>query len=49
VPKYKGLKYKKYSNVEELAIVRRYLDDHESMPELEQKTGISHRKISNWV
>jgi transposase-like protein len=49
IPTYKGLKYKKYSTEEKLAIVRRYLNDHESMRELEQKTGISNGQISNWV
>jgi len=49
MPTYKGLKYKKYSTEEKLAIVRRYLNNHESMPELEQKTGISNGQISNWV
>jgi transposase-like protein len=32
-----------------LAIVRRYLNDHGSMPELQQKTVISNGQISNWV
>jgi transposase-like protein len=34
MPKYKGLKYKEYSTEEKLAIVRSYLNDHKSMPEL---------------
>ena len=49
MPKYKGMTYKKYSTEENLAIVIRYLNDHESMPKLEQKTGISNGQISNWV
>ena len=49
MPTYKGLKYKKYSTEEKMVIVRRYLNDHESMPELEQKTWISNEQISNWV
>jgi len=35
MPTYKGLKYKKCSTEEKLAIVQRYLNDHDSMRELE--------------
>jgi transposase-like protein len=49
MPTYRGLKYKKYSTKEKLAIVRRYLNNHANMPEMEQKTGISNGQINNWV
>ena len=49
MPKYNGMTYKKYSTEQKLAIVLRYLNDHESMPELAQKTWISNGQISNWV
>ena len=45
----KGGTNKKYTTEEKLAIVLRYLNDHESMKEIQRKTGISHGQISNWV
>jgi transposase len=45
----KGGTNKKHTTEEKLAIVLRYLNDHESMPEIQKKTGISNGQISNWV
>jgi transposase-like protein len=49
MPKYKGMTYKKHSTEEKLTIVRRHLNDHESIKEIEKKTGISNGQINNWV
>ena len=45
----KGGTNKKYSVEEKLSIVKRYLDDHESLVELGRVLGISEKNISRWV
>jgi transposase-like protein len=47
--KYKGMTYKKHSTEEKLTIVRRHLNDYESIKEIEKKTGISNGQNNNWV
>jgi transposase-like protein len=39
--------YKKHSTEEKLALVLHFLNENESMPELEQKPGISNGQIRN--
>ena len=45
----KGGTDKKHSTEEKLVIPMRHLNNHESITEIEKKTGISNGQISNWV
>lgn len=45
----KGGTNKKYSVDEKLSIVKRYLNEHESQPELGRELGISDKNIGRWV
>jgi transposase len=45
----KGGTNKNHSAEEKLAIELRYLNDFDSMKEIQKKTVISHGQINNWV